>query len=178
MDVARLEELRHDLLHGEILKHRRLLGIVGLCMLAFWTVAIIGGYALITHAMDDNQMTSRHPVDTPSQIPLLFAGHRPYDLINDLVYLNRVKLSPTSAGHVYYATDDNGNRLLVVAHTSKAPSDDAVAGVKGTLRPITSELLKKWKVSKDDQKALKAQGIYLDAESVKPQKNPSTLASK
>lgn len=178
MDVARLEELKHDLLHGEILKHRRLLVIVGLCMLAFWTVAIIGGYMLVTHSMDDNQMTSRRAVDTPSQISLLFAGHRPYDLINDLVYLNRVKLSPTSTGNLYYATDDNGNRLLVVAHSSKAPSDESVAGVMGTLRPISAELLKKWKVNKEDQKTLKAQGVYLEAESVKAQKDTSTLASK
>ena len=178
MDVARLEELKHDLLHGEILKHRRLLVIVGLCTLVFWTVAIVGGYTLVTHAMDDNQMTNRRAVDTPSQISLLFAGHRPYDLINDLVYLNRVKLSATQTGNVYYVSDENGNRLLVVAHSSKAPADESVAGVMGILRPISTELLKKWKVSKDDQKALKAQGVYLDAESVKVQKDTPTLASK
>ncbi len=178
MDAARLEELKQDLLHGNILKHRRLLIVTGFCMLVFWTVAIVGGYTLVTHAMDDNQMTSRRLVDTPSQISLLFAGHRPYDLINNLVYLNRVKLSPTSTGNVYYATDDNGDRLLVVAHSSKAPTDEAVAGVMGTIRPINSAQLKKWNISKEQQKELKAQGVYVEADSVKVEKSSPTVASK
>lgn len=176
MDLARIEELRHDLLHGEIFKHRRLLMVVGTCMIAFWGVAIFGGYLLVTHAMDDNQLASRQAVDTPSQISLLFAGHRAQDLTNDLVYLNRVKLTPTPVGHLYYATDENGDRLLVMS--SKAPSEDALAGVMGTLRPVNWALLKKWKMSKDEQKALREQGVYLDAESVKLQKDSSTLASK
>ena len=178
MDVARLEELKQDLLHGNILKHRKLLIVTGLCMLLFWTVAIVGGYKLVTHAMDDNQMTSRRVVDTPSQISLLFSGHRPYDLINDLVYLNRVKLSPTSTGNVYYATDENGDRLLVVAHSSKAPSDETVAGVMGTIRPISSAQLKKWNISKEQQKELKAQGVYVEAESLRREKTSATVASK
>ena len=178
MDVARLEQLKHDLLHGEILKHRRLLIVTGMFLVAFWTVTLVGGYFLVTHAMDDNQMTIRREVDTPSQVSLLFDGHRPYDLINSLVFLHRVKLSPTPAGNVYYAGDDSGGRMLVLAHTSKAPSDESIANVMGTLQPINSGLLKKWKLSKEEQKAAKAQGVYLEAESIKVQPPSPTMARK
>ena len=178
MDVARLEEIKNDLLHGEILKHRRLLIVTGIFLVAFWAVTIAGGYFLVTHAMDENQTTSRRGVDTPSQISLLFDGHRPSDLINSLVFLNRVKLEPTPAGNVYYAMDDLGNRVLVMANTSKAPADESTANVMGTLRPVNSELLRKWKLSKEEQKAIKAQGVYLQADSVKVQKGSPTLAKK
>jgi hypothetical protein len=178
MDVARLEQLKYDLLHGEILKHRRLLMITGVFMFVFMTATLVGGYFVVIHAMDDNQITNRRAVDTPSQVSLLFVGHRPYDLINDIVYLNRIKLSPTPEGNVYYAADDSGSRMLVIAPSSKAPGDERTASVMGTVRPVTPALLKKWKLSKDEQKAIKAQGVYLEADSVKVQKDASTLASK
>jgi len=178
MDVARLEQLKNDLLHGEILKHRRLLILTGLFMFVFMAATLLGGYFVVTHAMDDSAMASRRVVDTPSQVSLLFAGHRPYDLVNDIVYLNRVKLSPTPGGDVYYAADDSGSRMLVMAHSSKAPSDEAVASVMGTVRPITPALLKKWKLSKAEGKAARTQGVYLDAQSVKVHKDSPTLASR
>ena len=178
MDVARLEQLKYDLFHGEILKHRRLLIGLGIFLVAFWTVTIAGGYVLVTHAMDDNHVAAQRSLNTPSQVSLLFDGHHAYQLINDIVFLNRVKLAPASeATNVYYAGDE-GEKLLVVAHESNAPADESVANVMGTLRPVNSELLKKWKLTKEEQKAIKAQGVYLEAESVKVQKDSATVAKK
>jgi len=178
MDVARLEQLKQDLLNGDILKHRRLLVGLGLFLLAFCVVTLAGGYMLVTHAMDDNQVAAQRSTNTPSQVALLFEGHQPNQLINDIVFLNRVKLSPAGdASNVYYAGDES-QKLLVVAHGSGAPADEAVANVMGTLRPVSAELLKKWKLSKDDQKAVKAQGVYLEAQSVKVPKGSSTLEKK
>jgi len=71
-----------------------------------------------------------------------------------------------------------GNRVLVMANTSKVPADESTANVMGTLRPVNSELLRKWKLSKEEQKAIKAQGVYLQADSVKVQKGSPTLAKK
>jgi hypothetical protein len=177
MDVARLEQLKSDLLNGDILKHRRLLAAAGLFLIAFCAITVAGGYFLVTHAMDDNQVSSRS-VNTPSQVSLLFEGSHPYQLINNIVFLNRVKLAPIpDRSSVYYAGDEP-QKLLVVFHGSSAPSEDSVANVMGTLRPVNAEVLKKWKLNKDEQKAIKAQGIYLDAESVKVQKSPEALARK
>ena len=179
MDLTRLEELKDDLLHGRIARHRRLLIGVGLFTIAFWTITLVGGYFLVTHAMDDNQASATRGVNTPTQVPLLFAGHRPSELVNSLVFLNRVKIEPASdAGKVYYAGDDSGTRLLVVAHKPGAPTGEAVANVMGTIRPLTSDLLKKWKFSKDEQKTLKQQGVYLEAESMKIHKTPASIAQK
>jgi len=177
MDVARLEQFRDKLLSGEVVTRQRLLIVSGLFTLVFFAATIIGGYTLITHAINENLMLSRHPVDTPSDISLLFAGHHADELINDRVYLNRVTLSRAAAGNTYYATDETGDRLLVVAHGSKTHPDEAVASVIGTVRPINYSLLKEWKVSKAEQKRLKSQGIYLDAAAVKIRSNTSTIAA-
>ena len=173
MDITRLEQLKTDLLNGEILKHRRLLIGAGLFFVAFWGLTIVGGYFLVTHAMDDNQVTATRGINTPSDVALLFDGHRPSELVNSLVYLNRVKLDPTEVGSVYYAGGEDGKRLLVVSHAPNSPKDEAVANVMGTIRPVNTELLKKWKLDKEEQKAVKAQGVYLEADSVRVQKHPS-----
>lgn len=178
MDVERLERFRDRLLAGEVVTRRRFLIVTGLCTVALFAVAIIGGYTLVAHAMNENQMLSRHPVDTPSHISLLFAGHDPSDLVNDRVYLNRVTLAPAPAGNAYYATDEKGDRLLVVAHGPKRLSEDSVASVIGTVRPISYTLLKELKVRKAERKTLEAQGVYLDAAAVKIRSNTSTIAHK
>jgi len=178
MDVATLEQIKNDLLNGRILKHRRLLIAAGLFVFAFWTITIAGGYFLVTHAMDDNQASATRGVNTPTQVALLFSDHRPAELINSLVFLNRVKLEPTEGGEAYYACDDSSTRLIVVAHQPGAPSTESVANVMGTVRPVTATLLKKWKLSKEEQKLVKEQGIYLDAESLKVQKGPATVAKR
>jgi hypothetical protein len=177
MDVARLEQLKQDLLNGDLFKHRRLLIGFGLFLVAFWAVTIAGGYFLVTHAMDDNQVSARS-VNTPSNVSLLFEGHHPYQLINSIVFLNRVKLAPASDNASLYYAGDDSQKLLVVFHGSSAPADESVANVMGTLRPVSTEILKKWKLSKDELKAIKAQGIYLEADSVKVQKAPQTVAKK
>ena len=177
MDIGRLEELKQDLLNGRLGRHRRLLISLGLFLLAFWTVSIGVGYFLITHAMDDNQASANRGINTPSQIGLLFTGHKPTELVNSLVFLNRVKLEPVSdAANIYYVSDDSGTRLLVVAHQPNAPADDAVANVMGTIRFLNPAMIKKWKLSKEEQKTLKAQGVYLDAESLKVKKSNPTVA--
>jgi hypothetical protein len=178
MYVERLERFRDRLLRGEVLTRRGMLIFSGVCTVAFLIAAVVGGYTLVAHAMDENRMLSRHPVDTPSQISLLFAGHDPADLVNYRVYLNRVTLTPAPAGNAYYATDEKGDRLLVVAHDPKRPSDDAVASVTGTVRPLNYTLLKELKISKAERKTLKAQGVYLDAAAVKIRSNTSTIAHK
>jgi len=167
MDTTRLEQLKNDLRNGEILKHRRLLIGAGLFVVAFWAVTIVGGYFLVTHAMDDNQVTAQRGINTPTEVALLFDGHRPFELVNSLVYLNRVKLEPTEVGSVFYAGDENGKRLLVVSHIPNAPHEASVANVKGTVRPVNTELLKKWKLNKEEQRTVKAQGVYLEAESIR-----------
>ena len=180
MDLTRLEQIKDDLLRGDFLKHRRLLIGAGLFVAAFWIVTFVGGYFLVTHAMDDNQVTAQRGINTPSDISSLFAGQHPYQLVNDLVFLNRVAVAPVSesTNNVLYATDQAGNKLLVLTNKPGVPTDEKVANVMGTLRPLTPELLKKWKLSKDDQKAAKAQGVYLEAESLKVQKSPATIAKK
>jgi len=180
MDVTRLEQIKNDLLRGDFLKHRRLLIGAGLFMAAFWMVTIVGGYFLVTHAMDDNQVTAQRGINTPTDLSSLFAGQHPYQMVNDLVFLNRVTVAPAndSAPNVLYATDQAGNRMLVVSHKPGTPTEEKVANVMGTLRPLTPQLLKKWKLSKDDQKAAKAQGLYLEAESLKVQQSPATMAKR
>ncbi len=179
MDVEALERLKDDLLHGRIFEHRRLLVGMAVFMLAFFAVTLVGGYLLVTHAMDDNHATATRGINTPSQVGLLFTGHRPAELVNSLVFLNRVKLEPASkTGQIYYAGDDSGTRMIVVSHQPGAPNDDATANVMGTIRPVTSDLMKKWKLSKEEQKAVKAQGVYLEAESLKVKKDAATVASK
>lgn len=180
MDLTRLEQIKDDLLRGDILKHRRLLIAAGLFVTAFWAVTIIGGYFLVTHAMDDNQVTAQRGINTPTDISSLFAGQHPFQLVNDLVFLNRVTVTPASdaANSVLFATDQAGNKLLVVPPRPETVTDEKVANVMGTLRPLTPQLLKKWKLSKEDQKAAKAQGVYLEAESLKIQKSPATIAKR
>lgn len=179
MDVTRLEQIKNDLLRGDFVKHRRLLMGVGLFTIAFWAITIVGGYFLVTHAMDDNQVTAQRGINTPTDISSLFAGH-PYQMLNDLVFLNRVTVAPASesAANVLYATDQAGNKMLVVNQKPGSPTEEKIANVMGTLRPLTPQLLKKWKLSKEDQKAAKAQGIYLEAQSLKVQKNTATLAER
>ncbi len=179
MDVRRWEELKQDLLDGRFDRHRRLLVTVCLFAVAFFGLILVGGYVLVTHAMDDNHVTSTRGINTPTQVSLLFAGHNPNQLVNSLVYLNRVKIEPVSdAAKIYYAGDDSGTRLLVVAHQPSAPSEESVANVMGTIRPLTSDLIKKWKLSKEQQKAVKSQGVYLDVESLKVHHPAATMAKR
>ena len=169
--VARVEQLRNDLLNGDILKHRQLLIGAALFVFAFAALTIAGGYFLVTHAMDDNQTTSSHSINTPTDVALLFEGHKPFELVNSLVYLNRVKLEATEVGSVFYAGGEDGKRLLVVTHGTNPPATDSVANLMGTVRPVNTELLKKWKLNKEEQKAVKSQGVYLEADSVRVQKH-------
>ena len=180
MDLAQLEQIKYDLLHGDFLKHRRLLVGVGLFTAAFWVVTIVGGYFLVTHAMDDNQVTAQRGINTPSDISSLFAGERPYQLVNNMVFLNRVTVGPAGSGNdnLLYATDQSGNKLLVLTQLPAVSTEERLANVMGTLRPLTPQLLKKWKLNKDDQKEAKAQGVYLEAESLKVQKSGPTMARR
>jgi hypothetical protein len=111
-------------------------------------------------------------------VSLLFEGHHPYQLINNIVFLNRVKVAPASDKASLYYAGDEPQKLLVLFHGANAPADEAVANVMGTLRPISTEILKKWKLSKEEQTAIKAQGVYLEADSLKIQKTPQTVAKK
>jgi len=178
MDYARLEELKTDLLNGDIMKHRHLLIGTGLALIAFWAVTLVGGYYVVTHALDDNHVSTQRSVNTPSQVGLLLADHRPSQLINSIVFLNRVKLKPSETSNVYYAGEDEGQKLVVVSHASGTPIDDSVVNVMGTVRPVSAELLKKWKLTKDEQKAVKAEGIYIDAESVKKVQHATATVAK
>jgi hypothetical protein len=89
-----------------------------------------------------------------------------------------VKLEPGDAGNVYFASDSEGHRLLVVAHTAKAPKDEAVVSLVATVRPVSSDLLKKWKLDKEEQKTIKAQGLYLEADSIKTKATASATVAR
>jgi hypothetical protein len=178
MDTAKLEQLRTDLLNGDISKHRRLLMVAGLLMVAFWIATITVGYYAVKNYSTDDRVNVQHGVNTPSRLDSLTSARQPADLVNSIVYLNRVKLEPSDASNVYFASDSEGHRMLVVSQAPHAPKQDSVVNLLGTVRPVSNDLLKKWKLDKEQQKTIKAQGLYLEAESIKTKATPSATVAK
>jgi hypothetical protein len=179
MDVAKLEQLRADLLQGNFRKHRQLLITTGLLLVAFWAITIAVGYFAVNRWIEDEHVTVSKALNTPSQFGPLLTDHRRSDLVNSIVYLNRVKLEPGDADSLYFATDDQGNRMVVVSQSANAPSQNAVVSIMATIRPVSPALLKKWKLDKEEKKTIQAEGLYLEAESIKTKSGASeTVARK
>lgn len=162
MDFARIQQLRH-----ELLQNRRLAITAGFVVIAFWIVTIVGGYFLVRHAFDDDHVSVRS-LNTPTQIGLLLDDSMP-DLIYHIVYFNDVKIESGPTDDVYFATGPKGTSVLVVATGRKTPNDTDAVDIRGTVRPIPplSTLTRKWKLSKDQVKAVRKQGIYIEADDIK-----------
>lgn len=178
MDIARIEQLR-----DELLRNRKaliaLIASAGL-MLLFSAGMLIGGYHLVKRAMEDARVTPRSS-NIPTLIGPLLADQRPGDVLNHIVYFNDVHLESGAADNVYYAVDRQGNRLLVVALGSKtATGEDPVVDVSGTVRslPPTSEMRMKWKLDKSEIKAVREQGIFIEADSIQAKKQSNTRVAK
>lgn len=128
--------------------------------------------------MSDERVATQSSANTPSKLGSLLAGHPSSDLVNNIVYLHHVKLEPGAMDNVYYAVDEEGRRMVVVVNGAGAPKQESMANLLGTIRPVGAEQLKKWRLDKAEKGTVKAQGIYIEAERVKVQKEAAAMASR
>jgi hypothetical protein len=166
MNLSRIEQLR-----DELLQNRRLAITAGLVFVGFWIVTLIGGYFLLRHALDDGHVATRS-LNIPTQVGLLFDTSAS-DTLNHIVYFNDVKIEPGPTDDLYFAVGANGHRVLVVATGSKTPTDADAVDIQGTVRtvPPMTTLTRKWKLTKEDAERVKRQGIYIEADQIKPDRN-------
>ena len=160
MDIARLEQLRDELLHN-----RKYAAIAGVLVLAFFVATLAGGYLLVRGAMDDNRASVSRVTNVPTQLSSLLTDNR-NEVVNHIVFFNDVRLEAGPTEDLYYAVGAAGDRVLVVSQGKKSPSTDfEQVDVKGTVRslPTLSTLTKKWKLDKQELKAVREQGIYIEA---------------
>jgi hypothetical protein len=161
MDIARIEQLRDELLHN-----RKYAAIAAVLVLGFWVVTLAGGYLLFKRAMEDNRPAVASVVNVPTKFASLVSDNR-NEVLNHIVFFNDVHLESGPVDNVYYAVGAAGDRVLVISQGKKSFSEGEQVDVKGTVRSVpTSATLKKWKLDKDEQKALKDQGIYVEADEI------------
>jgi hypothetical protein len=162
MDFARIERLRDELLHN-----RKYAAIAGVLLLAFWVVTLTGGYLLFRRALEDVRPVVASVVNVPTNVGSL-ATDRRSEVLNHIVFLNDVHLEPGPTEGVYYAVGASGDRMLVISQGRKAAADNAQVDIKGTIRqiPPASTLSTKWKLNKEEQKAVREQGIYIEADEI------------
>lgn len=150
-------------------------------LLTFGT--LLTGYHLMKRSVEDSRVTAR-PVNTPTKVGLLTEDHRPGEILNSVVYFNDVRLESGPMDNLYYAVGADGERLLVVALGSKsAVGEDTPVDIEGTVRslPPTSEMQQKWKLDKAEIKAIRSQGIFIEADSIqakRPARATANLAKK
>ncbi len=162
MDLPRIEQLKEDLL-----QNRKLLLTVGVLVVMFWVVTIAGGYLLVKHAIAEDRTSVNRPASTPTQVGLLFEDKNTNQIVNHIVYFNDVRLEPGPTDNVYFAVGSAGQKVMVIATGNKAPVDEAMVDLQGTARAVpAAATLKKWKLSKDQQKAVHDQGIYIEADAI------------
>jgi hypothetical protein len=159
MDIARIEQLRDELLHN-----RKYAALAGMLVLAFFAVTVVGGFLLVRSALDENRSPSSRVTNVPTQLGSLLSDNR-NEVVNHIVFFNDVRLEPGPTDDIYYAVGAAGDRILVVSQGKKASSDTDQVDIQGTVRslPTSSTLTKKWKLDKQELKAVRDQGIYIEA---------------
>ena len=176
MDLSRIEQLRDELLHN-----RKYAALAAVLVLGFWAITLTGGYLLFKRAMEDNRAPVASVVNVPTQLGSLLAENRG-EVLNHIVFFNDVHLEPGPTDDVYYAVGAAGDRLLVLSQGKKSFADGEQVDVRGTVRLVpTASTLKKWKLDKEEQKVLKGQGIYVEADEIIARKTkpaPSRVAKK
>jgi hypothetical protein len=175
MDRARIEQLRDEILHN-----RKYAAIAGVLLLAFWVVTLAGGYLLFKRAVEDVRPAVAGVVNVPTDVGSLATENRS-EVLNHIVFFNDVHLKPGPTENVYYAVGVSGDRVLVVSQGKKAANDNAQVDIKGTVRsiPPTSTLSNKWKLDKEEQKAVREQGIYIEADEIIARRStPARVAKK
>src|SRR3954470_16615210 len=150
MDLARIEQLRDELLHN-----RKYAAIAAVLVLAFWLATLGGGYLLFKRAVEDTRPTVSSVVNVPTKLASLLADSRS-EVLNHIVFFNDVHLEPGPTDDVYYAVGAAGDRMLVIAQGKKSFSEGEQVDVKGTVRSVPStSALKKWKLDKQEQKVVR-----------------------
>ncbi len=177
MDIARIEQLRDELLHN-----RKYAAIAGVLVVAFFMTTVLGGYLLVKSAMDDSRPSNARVTNVPTRLESLFSDDRS-DVVNHIVFFNDVRLEPGPTDDVYYAVGAAGDRVLVLSQGKKVSSDNDQVDVRGTVRPLppTSTLSKKWKLDKEEVKAIREQGIYIEADQIIARRSkaiPRSVAKK
>jgi hypothetical protein len=162
MDIARIEQLRDELMHN-----RKYAAVAGVLVFAFFLVTMAGGYLLVRSAMDDSRPAASRVTNVPTKLASLLSEERG-QVVNHIVFFNDVRLEPGPADDVFYAVGAAGDRMLVVSQGKKASTDADQVDIQGTIRlvPPTSTLTKKWKLDKEEVKALREQGIYIEASEI------------
>jgi hypothetical protein len=172
----RIAQLRDRLLHD-----RKTLIASAVLLVLLSTTTLIAGIVAVRHAVQEDRITTRAS-NAPSEVGLLLEDS-PNELFNHIVFFNDVRLEAGPTNDVYFATSRDGESILVLSTGAKSASAlnaDSV-DVQGTVRavPPLSTLTKKWKLSKDQVKAIRKQGVYIEAESIRVKRNsPQSIAKK
>jgi hypothetical protein len=173
---AHIQQLRHGLLHN-----RKYAAIACVLVLGFWVITLAGGYLLVRHAMDDSHTAVSNVVNVPTKVGLLFSFDDRSDVVNNIVFFNDVHLQAGPTADLYYAVGAAGNRVLVSSQGSKSVPENGQVDIKGTVRylPTSYTLKKKWKLTKEEIKAAREQGIYIEADQITAQPgSPDRVARK
>jgi hypothetical protein len=172
MDLARMERLR-----DELLQDRRWMIIAGVCAVVFCLATLVAGYYLVRHTMQEGRVVTR-TTSPPTQVRLLL-DESMGNLLNYIVYFNDVRLEGGPSEDVYFVTGASGGRMLVISKGSKTAREADSVDVKGTVRPVPSAAtLKKWKLSNDQIKAVRDQGIFIEADEISARRSTSQRVAR
>ena len=108
-------------------------------------------------------------VSTPSSLASL-TGANVEGSIDEMVFLNDVKIQAGPTPTTFVAKDAEGNQLLVMSATEKPQAlIGKTVDINGTIRrlPNQATLRNAWKLSKQQIRSLGEQRIYLSAEYIK-----------
>lgn len=173
----RIAQLRNKLLHD-----RKALVVAAVLLVLLSTTTLIAGIVAVRHAAQQEDRITTRAANSPSEVGLLLEDS-PTELFNHIVFFNDVRLEAGPTNDVYFATSKDGQSILVLSTGAKSASAlnaDSV-DVEGTVRavPPLSTMTKKWKLSKDQVKTIRKQGVYIEAESIRVKRNsPQSIAKK
>jgi hypothetical protein len=139
------------------------------------TVLVAGAVAWrVTSGMIERDMgMSRNEVEsTPSSIASLLGKSAGGD-VDDMVFLNDVRLQAGPKPHVFVVSGAKGIRMLVVSEGGILAGEHmpTTVDIKGRIcrMPSLAILRKAWKLSKDQIRIFGHQKVYIAAEYVKRQ---------
>lgn len=122
---------------------------------------------------EERPNSGRKELSTPTSLASLVDNPSGRHSVGAIVYLNNVQLSPGPSSNIFIARDRDGRELFVRTSNvqAKLPKTTTMADVSGVVVPLPSaaNLRKEWKLDKKEAERAPKDGVYIEAERIKPE---------
>jgi hypothetical protein len=109
--------------------------------------------------------------DTPSDVSLLFGTSKFRASVGKIVFLHEVRIEPGPSNYVFFATDQQGNKIVVSSDSyATKPSNGKFAEVLGVIAalPPLATMEREWKLSASVATSLRKEALYIRAVRIWP----------